>query len=101
MGSRVRTGAALAVGLLAGCGSSSAITCGELRSEPAGFASQAMKLYGEEVANEDFEVPEGDCDARCERAFTAGIERQLRKECRNAEDGHEPTAAVRDWIGTD
>jgi hypothetical protein len=93
-------GGAAAVGLsiaMVGCGSGPGLTCGELRREPARYATEAAKLYAENVGD----LPRSDCSASCERAFTRGIERRLRKECSSAAADREPEQAVADWINSD
>jgi hypothetical protein len=80
-----------------GCGSARGPTCAELREQPGRYGTEAAKLAKPEVGD----LPAWDCDATCKRNFTTGIERDLRKGCRGATDGHRPEEAVIDRLHSD
>ena len=81
---------------LAACGSGSSVGCGELRADPAGFATLADKMFVAEG-----ETSTSDCNSECRSRFTAGIEHRLRAECRGAAADHDPQPAVRRWLHED
>ena len=93
---RRATALGLAATLLSGCSGSAALTCSDLRKDPDRYASEAAKLFREEVGD----LPESDCGTVCRGRFTAAIEQRLRLGCAKADGDHDPRPAVVHWINT-